>query len=215
VQRPDTNDGIAAVEVFGHLIGLEIDEFLRNVPHVLTRAEAREKALGRGWSIPEHDSVPSGELAIVLDHSVDGERRSFSGGKEREIESTLPGVVKALVRIAMRLRAEQNRRADALRREQEAAEKRQQEEQRRREEAARIAAERRRRRELLHAAAKFRQVRGLIDMIAAVEVAATSQRVDADALSAWAAYAKGIADSIDPVSKLAIALRSDHETQEE
>lgn len=74
----DAIGGIATINVFGNRIGVSINEPLLSVPHVLTKTEAREKALGRGWNIPEHDSQPSGQIEIVLDHSISGERRTFS-----------------------------------------------------------------------------------------------------------------------------------------
>lgn len=101
-RRPDAAEGVAAVNVFEHLVGLAIEEPPRRVPHVLTKKEEREKAVGRGWNIPEHDTVPSGELVILLHHDADGERRSFAATKERDIEVVLPDVMKALLKIAMR-----------------------------------------------------------------------------------------------------------------
>ncbi len=87
----------------------------------------------------EYDTVPSGELMILLHHDADGERRSFAATKEREIEAVLPEVMKALAKIAMRLRAHRNYLEERTRRERETAEQRRQEEQRRRDEEARLA----------------------------------------------------------------------------
>lgn len=198
-----------ALKVFEQVIGIKIEEPMLSVPHVLTKAEAREKALGRGWQIPKYDSSPSGQLAISLNHRADGERRTFSTAEDRPMESVIADVMKALVRIAMRLRAEENRRAERERRELEAAELRRQEEQRRREEQARIAEQRRRRREVLHEAARFRQAQSLLLLIAAVRDAAPMQREATTALDDWLDYATSIAHSIDPVPSIIKSFRKD------
>lgn len=202
MQPSASTDGVAAVKVFDQLVGLKIEEPMLNVPHVLTKSEAREKAVGRGWNIPKYDSMPSGQLAIVLDHHADGERRTFSNTAQNPIESVIGDVMKALVRIAMRLRAVENRRAERERREREAAELRRQEEQRRREEAARIAEERRRRRELLHQASRFRQTQLLRQLIAAVRETVASEHLPDDALNEWFAHATSVAESLDPLPML-------------
>jgi hypothetical protein len=157
--------------------------------HVLTKTEAREKALGRGWNIPEHDSQPSGQIEIVLDHSISGERRTtFSCAQQGGAESALPQVMKTLLKVGMRLQAEKNYEAERQRRQLEEAEKRRQEEQRRREQQARIAAEKKRRRELLHDAVRFRQAAALMELISAVEQRAAAQAVDTAACAEWLAY---------------------------
>lgn len=202
VQRSESTDGTAAVKAFDHLVGVKIEEPMLNVPHALTKSEAREKAVGRGWNIPKYDSAPSGQLAIVLDHRADGERRTFSITAQQPIESVIADVVKALVRIAMRLRADQNRRAERERREREAAELRRQEEQRRREDEARIAAERRRRRDLLHQASRFRQTQLLTQFIAAVRETVASEDLRDDVLNDWFAHATSVAESLDPIPVL-------------
>jgi hypothetical protein len=173
---------------------------------LLTPSEAREKAVGRGWQIPEYDSAPSGELSILLDHPADGERRSFSGGKEREIEAVLPALLKSLIRIAMRLRAAKNRQDEELKQRQEAAELRQREERRRQEEQARIAAERKRRRELLRDAANFRRAHTLCEMIATAEEIASSEGVDQRVLAEWQSHANATAESLNPVPRIVKAL---------
>lgn len=205
-RQPDSTDGVAFLHVFGHPIGICIAEPPRRVPHVLTPAEAREKAVGRGWQIPEYDSVPSGELSIFLDHPADGERRSFSGGKEREIEAVLPDLLKSLIRIAMRLRAAENRRHEELRQRQEAAELRQREERRRQEEQARIAAEQKRRRQLFRDAANLRRAHTLLELIAAVEEIASSEGVDDDVLAEWLSHAQATVESLNPVRRIVKAL---------
>jgi hypothetical protein len=205
-RQPDATDGVAFVQVFGHPIGIWIVEPPQRVPHMLSPSEAREKAVGRGWQIPEYDSVPSGELSILLDHPADGERRSFSGGKEREIEAVLPDVLKSLIRIAMRLRAAKNRRDEELKQQQEAAALRQREERRRQEEQARIAAERKRRRELLRDAANFRRAHTLSELIAAVEEIASSEGVDQRVLAEWQSHANATAESLNPVPRIVKAL---------
>jgi hypothetical protein len=172
------------------------------VPHVLTKAEAREKAVGRGWNIPEHDSVPGGELVILLHHNAESERRSFAGTKERETESTLSDLMKALVRIAMRLHADENYRAEQERRRRELAEQQRREDERCREEAARLAEERHRRRELLHQAARLRQANSLHALIAAVEELPQSQSVDEAALREWLDFARNVAASTNPLRQV-------------
>jgi hypothetical protein len=107
---------------------------------------------------PKYDSVPSGELSIPLDHVADGERRSFSPTQELDLEADLPDVLKALVKIAMRLRADRNRQDDTRRRNLEAAELWRQEEQRRRRERTSEARDRaRHRRDLLRQSVRPRQ----------------------------------------------------------
>jgi hypothetical protein len=205
--KPESTNGVAAVHVFGQPIGIRIFEPPRRVPHPLTPAEAREKAVGRGSQIPEYDSVPSGELMILLDHTAGSERQSFSGGQKREIEAVLPDVLKTLIRIAMRLRADQNRRDQELRQRQEAAELRRREELQRQEEQARIVAERKRRRELLRDTANLHCARTLRELIAAVEQAASSEGVEEDALAEWVKHAKTVAESLNPVQRIVKALR--------
>jgi len=202
VQPSASTDAVAAVKVFDQPVGLKIEEPMLNVPHVLTKSEAREKAVGRGWNIPKYDSMPSGQLAIVLDHHADGERRTFSNTPQHPIESVIGDVMKALVRIAMRLRADENRRAERERREREAAELRRQEEQRRREEAARIAEERRRRRELLQQAVRLRQADSLDHLIRSVENAAAKANLDDDNLTAWIAFARSVLQAVTPLPTL-------------
>lgn len=205
---PDASDGVARVYVFGFPIGIWIDEPPRKVPHVLTAAEAREKAVGRGWQIPEFDHVPSGQLSMLIDHSAYGERRSFSGGKEREIEGVLPDLMKALLKIAMRLRAEQNRKDEDRRQREEAADLRRQEELQRQQEQARIAAARKRRRELLRDGANFRRAYALVEMIAAVKEIGASEAVNGEALAEWVRHAEAIAESLNPVARIIETLRS-------
>jgi hypothetical protein len=202
VQRPQADTGIAAVEVFGQPIGLAIEEPPRNVPHVLTKVEAREKAVGRGWTIPEYDHVPGGELVILVHHDADSERRSFAATKEREIEAALPDLMKALVRIAMKLRAQANYHAEQERRRREVAEQQRLEEARRHEEALRIAAEGRKRRELLREATRLRQANSLRDLIHAVEERARNEQVDEAALREWLAFVRRVAESLDPLTRV-------------
>jgi hypothetical protein len=204
--QPDATDGIAHVRVFGQLVGICIAESTRRVPHELTPSEARQKAVGRGWEIPEYDYVPSGELSILLDHYAPSERRSFSGGKERQIEGVLPDVLKALIRIAMRLKADQNRRDEGDRQRQEAAEQRRREEQRRQEEQALIVAERKRRRELFRDAVNLRRAHMLVELIAAVEKIASSEGVDEGVLAQWVNQARATAESLNPVHRIVKAL---------
>ena len=196
--RSDAIGGIATINVLGNRIGVSINEPLLSVPHVLTKTEAREKALGRGWNIPEHDSQPSGQIEIVLDHGISGERRTFSCAQQGGAESALPQVMKAL----LRLQAEKNYEAERQRRQLEEAEKRRQEEQRRREQQARIAAEKKRRRELLHDAVRFRQAAALMDLISAVEQRAAAQAVDTAACAEWLAYANAVFESLNPVPRV-------------
>ena len=170
--------------------------------HVLTSSEARQKAVGRGWEIPEYDYVPGGELSILLDHYAPSERRSFSGGKEREIEAVLPDVLKSLIRIAMRLKAEENRRDEELRQRQEAAEQRRREELRRQEEQARLVAERKHRRELLRDAVNLRRAQMLVELIAAVEEVASSEGVNASVLAEWVNHARTAVESLNPVQRI-------------
>jgi hypothetical protein len=207
VPRPDSSDAIMALKAFDQVIGIKIEEPMLSVPHVLTKTEAREKALGRGWQIPKYDSAPSGQLAISLDHRADGERRTFSTTDDRPMESVIADVLKALARIAMRLHADQNRHAERERQQREAAEIRRQEEQRRREEEVRIAAERRRRRELLRQASRFRQTESLKQFIAAVRETAEAEHLEDDALREWVAFATLVAESLNPVPTLVRTFR--------
>lgn len=206
VPRPDSSDAIMALKAFDQVIGIKIEEPMLSVPHVLTKAEAREKALGRGWQIPKYDSAPSGQLAISLDHRADGERRTFSTTDDRPMESVIADVMKALVRIAMRLRADENRQAERDRREREAVELRRQEAHRRQEEEARIAAERRRRREVLRQAASYRQLQSVRVLMQQVREMAASAQIDGDAVQEWLSFAGSVADSLDPLKKLCATL---------
>jgi len=202
VQRPGSEDGVAALKVCDQLVGIKLEEPMLNVPHVLSKSEAREKAVGRGWNIPKYDSVPSGKLAIVLDHRADGERRTFSSTNDRTMESVIADVMKALVRIAMRLRADEARRADREQREREAAELRRQEEQRRREEAARIAEERRRRRELLRQSIRLRQAEYLDRLIRSVEAAVSSANLENSHATEWLTFARAVLQGLTPIPEL-------------
>jgi hypothetical protein len=213
VQRPGSEDGVAVLKVFDQLVGIKIEEPMLNVPHVLTKSEAREKAVGRGWQIPKYDSVPSGQLAIALDHRADGERRTFSSSDDRKIESVLADLMRTLVRVAMRLRADENRRSERARREQEVAELRRQEEQCRREEEARIAAECRKRVQLLRQSARFRRAVSLAEFIAAVREAAASEHLDTDALREWLVFATSVAESIDPLPRTLEVFRAAQNNQ--
>ncbi len=202
VQRPGSEDGVAVLKPYDQLVGIKLEEPMLNVPHALTRSEAREKAVGRGWNIPKYDSVPSGQLAIVLDHRADGERRTFSTTNDRTTESVIADVMKALVRIAMRLCADENRRADREQREREAAELRRQEEQRRREEAARIAEERRRRRELFRQSMRLRQAEYLDRLIQSVEAAVSSTNQENPHAKEWLTFARAVLQELTPIPEL-------------
>lgn len=172
------------------------------------RAMADATIAARGWLIPKYDTAPSGELTIFLDHAADGERRSFSRTKERDLEAALPDVMKALLKIAMRLRAETHRAEDVQRRAREAAELRRQEEMRRREEQARVEGERRRRRELLRPAARFRQAAVLDELIAAVQRAAEGSSAEPHRVAEWIAHARHVAETLNPVSEVVASLGS-------
>jgi hypothetical protein len=197
-----SEDGVAVIRVFDQLIGIKLEEPLLNVPHVLSKSEAREKAVGRGWSIPKYDSIPSGQLAIVLDHRADGERRTFSSTAERMIDSVLADVMKGLVKIAMRLRADEKRRAERERRDREAAELRRQEEQRRRDEVARIAEERRRRRELLRQSTRLRRAEYLDHLIRSVEATVNSTNLENARSAEWLTFARAVVQELTPIPEL-------------
>jgi hypothetical protein len=128
-------------------------------------------------------------------------------GERVEIEAVLPDLLKSLIRIAMRLRAAENRRREELRQRQEAAELRQREERRRQEEQARIMAEQKRRRELLRDAANLRRAHTLLELIAAVEDIAVSEGVNEGVLAEWLNHAQATAESLNPANRKSAARR--------
>lgn len=117
-----TEQGYAIV-ADGETVGFMIEEKLDRVPHVITAAELKEKAeydrkcaladrgIGyRPWrppSIPEHDYVPNGELALKFDHdyAAGGTRRTFSDGKRQRLEDLVPSMIEALERWAVAVKA--------------------------------------------------------------------------------------------------------------
>ncbi|MBK5260655.1 MAG: hypothetical protein JJE51_13785 [Thermoanaerobaculia bacterium] len=200
--RPKTETGAAGVVILGQNIGIAIEESFTKVPHVLTKTEAREKALGRGWSIPDFDSLRSGELTVVLDHSINGERRLFGEKPERPLESSFPELFKALLKVAIRMRADENYRVWQAQREQEAAERRAEAERQRRAEEARITQERRRRREVISAGARLRQSKNILDLIATVESTASARGLSTDALTSWVTKARAVAIDLNPIDRI-------------
>lgn len=202
VPRPEGGNGAADVVAHGQRITITIDEPYSRVPHVLTKSEAREKALGRGWSIPEFDSVRSSSLMIALDHTAQGERRSFAETTGEPLEARLPDLFKALPKIALRMRADENYAAEQARRRQEEAEWRAETERVRREEEARAAAEQQRRDKLLRASARFRESREILELVEAVEGASKEQRLENEQLIEWLAHARSVAARLNPVPEI-------------
>lgn len=200
--RPNDKTGAAGVVILGQSIGMVIEEPFAKVPHVLTKAEAREKAVGRGWSIPEFDSVRSGQLVLVLDHPIGGERRSFGEKAERLLEASFPDVLKSLLRVAIRMRAEDNYRTEQVQRQREVAERREAAERLRREEEARIAAERRWRRALLRQSAALRRKNELLELITSVEAAAAERGTSSTSLAEWLTHARAVVSSLNPVGAI-------------
>jgi hypothetical protein len=118
----------------GESIGFMIEEKLDRVPHIITAAELKAKAeydrkcaladrgIGyRPWrapSIPEHDYVPNGELALKFDHdyAAGGTRRTFSDGKRQRLEDLVPSMIESLERWAVAVKA---RREEIAQRERE------------------------------------------------------------------------------------------------
>ncbi|RIV80315.1 hypothetical protein [Pelagerythrobacter aerophilus] len=112
-----------AIAANGEQIGLMIEERLDQVPHVVTKAELKERAeydrkcaladrgIGyRPWrepQVPEHDYVPNGELALQFDHDYGASnlRRTFSDGKRQRLENLIPKIMEALERRAAALKA--------------------------------------------------------------------------------------------------------------
>ncbi|MFZ2493484.1 MAG: hypothetical protein WA208_18555 [Thermoanaerobaculia bacterium] len=201
---PDAATGEATVVILGQHIGVAVVEPYAKVPHVLTKAEAREKAVGRGWGIPDFDSVRSGTLAIALTHSADGERRTFSAKSDQPLEATLPEFFKALPKIALRMKADKNWHAEQERIRKEEADRRAELERLRREEQARLAAEKRRRNELLRASASLRRSNDILALVTAVEAAA-EERGLLDKIAAWARYAQTVANDLNPVDPILVA----------
>jgi hypothetical protein len=200
--RPNATNGGAGAVILRQNIGISIEETYTKVPRPLTKAEAREKAVGRGWSIPEFDSVRSGTLAIVLDHSADGERRTFSEKPDHPLETSFPELFKALPKIAMRMSADENFHAAQERMRNEEAERRAEAQRLRREEEARIAAQKRRRRDLIRASSKLHRSVQILDLIAAVERRAAERGIESEELVGWLAHARSVAEYLDPVDAI-------------
>jgi transcription initiation factor TFIIIB Brf1 subunit/transcription initiation factor TFIIB len=212
---PNSTNGAAGLVILRQNIGISIEEPYTRMPHALTNTEAREKAVGRGWSIPEFDSVRGGTLTIVIAHSADGERRTFGEKPDRPLETSFPELFRVLPKIALHMSADQNFRAQQERMRNEEAERRAEVQRLRREEEARMAAERRRRNDLIRVSAKLHRSVQILDLISAVESRAAQRGIESEALVGWLAHARAVAEYLQPVDAILAAFSPNQATADD
>jgi hypothetical protein len=176
-----------AVTVGGEAVGIIVEERIDRVER-----PGPERASWQ-YAPKTYDYMPTGRLAIRLQHQYLGVRQSWSDGKKQRVEDCLNDVMIGLATTAEALKAQRLER-EAARREFLAEQERQRlAEQRRQEEAGRVRALE----ATLAAWRKSTLVRGYVTAMRQAATA-TGPMVDGEPLSLWLEWAENYADRIDP-----------------
>ncbi|GAA2339117.1 hypothetical protein GCM10010170_021020 [Dactylosporangium salmoneum] len=192
---------------------LEFFEEYDQVPHVLTADERRTKRL-RPWAdIPEFDSVATGRLRLEVSNVQSGQPLTWRDTPTRSLEQQTGRIVANIIKAieeqeqlsaAFRQR-EQERQAAARLAEQKAAEERRRRDLERKTKwehaitkARRLAIEEYRRTTFHTAMEQWQNAVNMRAFCDALEHAAAGQEANDGELTAWLAWARTRADTIDP-----------------
>jgi len=185
------------VKLLDETIEIELREVVNRTEKQFTAAQMREREKSY-WlrDRKEYEFFPSGNLVFnILTYCGEGVRKVWSDGKRQRLENCLGSVVAGL-----RLAAEgvKTLRLERERREREWHEK----ERRRLEDQERRRKEEERIKNLEKLVANWDQSRKIREFVAAVEKAmaeAKENGITTPDLSEWFSWARGYADSIDPI----------------
>ena len=199
--RGGPEGGHAHVLVDGELIGFSIEERIRQVPHVLTENEKRDKARGYLWA-HKYDHVASGLLVLKLDTGWNsGLRGQWSDTTRQRVEDCLNDLMVTMVRVVQHQREDRRKREEQHRQWEEEAARREALRLKREEEAAAV-------RQVFADAENWAKAERLRRFIAEVERRGTGRAPDPrfTSVADWVVWASDQANHLDPLSESAKAM---------
>jgi hypothetical protein len=120
------------VNVKGVIFTFGMEESYKRVPHIPSKSEEREIALGHKWNVPEYDFIPTGYMALkIKEPYLYGLRGTWSEGKKYRLEDRLNSFIQGLI-IAADTEIERRIKEERERKQREEEERRRREAEQRR-----------------------------------------------------------------------------------
>lgn len=186
------------VKVHGETVPIRLMEQVRREE----RKQGKSNRPGEyEWSYPRYEWFGTGRLSLMIDErSASGYRKSWTDGKTQRVEDCLNDFMVGLVEATVVKRAERTERAER---------ERQRAEERERERVAALAEDRenRRRKQLETDADYWTRARGIREFANAAEETARVRASDGlipTVIVDWLAWARAVADEIDPLKALSL-----------
>jgi hypothetical protein len=187
---------VTRITVLGisHEISLE-ESTTRKVREVVPAQRKQQERNLWLYSAPQYDYLATGRLTLRIKGYGNGERRSWSDGKQQRVEDCLNAFIIGLIQSSVRAHAEKLERERRHREREEQEQRRREEERNRRlEEARRAALD-----EQITAWRKSREIRAYIEAVSRMATDKHGQITPDSDLGRWLAWVSRHVDSLDPL----------------
>jgi len=194
---PADEKGPLQIQAFGEAYPILFEESTRQIDHVLTKAQEKDKAQGHSYYAPKWDYVPSGILTLAIQTwNSDGLTHRWSDRENRPLETRLNEIFIGMARLAIEVW-----RPERLRREEEA---------RVRAEKERLYYRHRQRVETFEKYfSEWKAHRERVQFFDAAKITIQNAEADSERLARWQRWTTGYLTVTDPVEKLLHAVKTD------